>query len=58
MRANDDITDMANKLGRQGWEMSAAAGAGWGGGMASGVTMVWCFERPLGAAASAPVSAQ
>lgn len=46
-RANDNITDMANKLGQQGWELSAAASPGAGGGPLSGTAIVWCFQRPL-----------
>jgi hypothetical protein len=46
-RGTEGITEMANEMGRQGWEMTAAAGAGWGNGLATDHTMVWCFKRPL-----------
>jgi hypothetical protein len=46
-RATEDITRQANDLGAQGWEMVAAAGAGWGGDTVHDHTMVWCFKRPL-----------
>jgi hypothetical protein len=50
IRATEGITDAANKLGEEGWELSAAAAsgtlsAGWGS-----QSMVWCFKRRLGAA--------
>jgi hypothetical protein len=46
-RATEDITRQANEFGDQGWEMVAAAGAGWGNALDSNHTMVWCFKRPL-----------
>jgi hypothetical protein len=46
-QANTGITDMANQLGQQGWDLTAAAGAGWGGGLLAEHNMVWCFKRPL-----------
>ena len=49
IRAVDGITGAANKLGRQGWELSAAAGYGWHVDFGKEETMVWCFKRPLGA---------
>jgi hypothetical protein len=42
-----DVASEANKYGQQGWELSASDSGG-----------IWCFKRPLGAAAAAPVSAQ
>jgi hypothetical protein len=33
-RADDDITNMANQFGAEGWELTAA----WG--------RIWCFKRP------------
>jgi hypothetical protein len=59
-RGTEGITDAANTLARQGWEMTAAAGTGAGTGLMQHETMVWCFERPLGVAGAAPppVSAQ
>jgi hypothetical protein len=51
------ITDAANTFGREGWRLVAAAGAGWGTGLASDHRLVWCFEHPLeGASAPPPVS--
>jgi hypothetical protein len=44
---NEGITAMANQFGQQGWEMVAAAGAGWGAGLGAEHRMVWCFKRPL-----------
>jgi hypothetical protein len=46
-RIDDGVTDLANKMGAQGWEMTAAAGAGWGNGLLADHTMVWCFKRAL-----------
>lgn len=43
----EGITAMANQFGREGWDMAAAAGAGWGSGFTQDHTMVWCFKRPL-----------
>jgi len=39
--ANTGVTEMANEHGREGWEMTSAAGAG------GADKMVWCFKRPL-----------
>jgi hypothetical protein len=51
LRATDNITDQANKLGQQGWELVAAAGSGSGMGFSQSETMVWCFKHaPLAAA--------
>ena len=47
LRGTEGITEMANQHGREGWELTAASGAGWGTGMMTGHTMVWCFKRPL-----------
>ena len=48
-QGEDGVTDMANKLGAQGWELTAAAGAGAGiGGLSThGEMMIWCFKRAL-----------
>jgi hypothetical protein len=46
----DDVTSNANKFGAQGWEMAAYGGVGGAD--------IWCFKRPVGAAAPAPVSTQ
>jgi hypothetical protein len=45
----EGIAAEANKFGAQGWEL---VGAGYVN------NSTWCFKRPYGAAASAPVSAQ
>ena len=45
--AEDGITDMANKLGAQGWELAAGAGAGWGATFVHGERLTWCFKRAL-----------
>jgi hypothetical protein len=47
INANDEVTNLANQYGDQGWELTAASARispniGGGGG-----TMVWCFKRPL-----------
>lgn len=47
MRATEDISGSASAYGANGWEMVAAAGAGWGQGLASDHTMVWCFKRAM-----------
>jgi hypothetical protein len=53
-----EITELANKFGAQGWKLVTAAGWGNGSGLTQTAEMVWCFEREVGATASAPVSAQ
>jgi hypothetical protein len=58
LRATDDITAAMNKLGQQGWDLAAGAGSGSGTGFSQRETMVWCFKRPLGEPAAAPVPAQ
>jgi hypothetical protein len=45
---SERITASSNRLGAEGWELAAAAGAGWGSGITAGQTMIWCFKRPLG----------
>ncbi len=40
----EQITNLSNQLGQQGWEMVAATG--WGNTRLS-ERMVWCFKRPL-----------
>jgi|GEM_PF-1522859 len=47
VEATENITHMANQYGQQGWELTAAAGAGWGQGLMADHTLVWCFKRPL-----------
>jgi hypothetical protein len=45
---NDDrFSNVANEMGQQGWELAAAAGAGWGSGMLTQHSLLWCFKRPL-----------
>jgi hypothetical protein len=39
-----DVASDATKYGQQGWELAASGGRG---------NDIWCFKRPLGAAASA-----
>lgn len=45
--AREQLTDLANQLGQQGWEMVAATSGPWGGGLSTHQTTVWCFKRPL-----------
>jgi hypothetical protein len=45
----EEIAAEANRFGAQGWELV-------GSGYVSNLT--WCFKRPYGAAASAPLSTQ
>jgi len=47
-RGNTQISDTANKLGAEGWEMAAAAGAGAGDVMVNSMTFIFCFKRPRG----------
>ena len=47
VHAETGITELANKFGAQGWEMTAAAGVGYGSGIAAEHTMVWCIKRSL-----------
>jgi len=35
----DDVTEEANKVGKQGWEMA--------GGNSLNTAVTWCFKRPL-----------
>ena len=44
-RSIEKIARDANKLGAEGWEMTAAAGAGWGQGFGASSQMIWCFKR-------------
>jgi hypothetical protein len=37
----------ARELGKHGWELVAAAGAGWGQVPLNGSAFVLCFKRPL-----------
>lgn len=46
-QATENITAMSNELGQQGWELTAAAGAGWGSDLLAKHTLVWCYKRPL-----------
>jgi hypothetical protein len=47
-QATEGVTDTSNELGQEGWELAAAAGAGWGDGTIPGRhRMIWCFKRPL-----------
>jgi hypothetical protein len=46
-RATEGVTVMADKFGQEGWELTAAAGAGWGNGLTAESTMVRCFKRAL-----------
>jgi hypothetical protein len=41
---------LANKFGREGWELATGAGAGSGAGVSQSETIIFCFKRPLGAA--------
>jgi hypothetical protein len=47
LRANDNVGAESNRYGAEGWELAAAAGAGWGSGLLSEHEMIWCFKRPL-----------
>jgi hypothetical protein len=40
----DGLTEAANQMGAQGWEMVAAAGAN---ANAVAPEFMWCFKRPL-----------
>jgi hypothetical protein len=46
IRGSSGISDKANKLGAEGWEMAAAAGAGAGDGVLKEMEFVFCFKRP------------
>lgn len=46
--AAENVTDTANRLGAEGWELAAAAGMGWKEKFAANDRMIWCFKRPLG----------
>jgi hypothetical protein len=39
------VTEKANELGAQGWEMVAGAGAGAGAGITAEMEFIWCFKR-------------
>jgi hypothetical protein len=45
IRANEDVSTLANQYGQQGWEMAAATTGSPPGTF--GTTMIWCFKRPL-----------
>lgn len=47
MEETENVAANADKYGAKGWELAAAAGAGWGSGIAAGHSMKWCFKRPL-----------
>ncbi len=40
-------TDGFNKLGAEGWELTAGGGAAYGTGKKGTVVFQWCFKRPL-----------
>jgi hypothetical protein len=41
------LQTLANTAGAEGWELVAAAGAGWGQNSFGEMTHTWCFKRPL-----------
>jgi len=45
INANEEVTNLANQYGQEGWELTAAAAGNEPG--AIGIRMVWCFKRPL-----------
>jgi hypothetical protein len=47
-RGTEGITETADKLGAEGWEMAAAAGAGSGLGYGKEIQFIFCFKRPRG----------
>ena len=42
-----ELVPNSNKMGEQGWEMVAGAGAGSGSKIGSANEFIWCFKRPV-----------
>jgi hypothetical protein len=47
VEGSEEIVAHSNKMGAQGWEMTAGAGAGSGAGIGSEREFIWCFKRAL-----------
>ena len=47
-KGSSGISQTADKLGAEGWEMVAGAGAGAGDGIMKEMVFVFCFKRPRG----------